>query len=109
MSDSSEDLAQPDDNERAALIERLKRTFDLLSPADLAALRGVDERTLAVERSQGCGPDYVKLGRAVYYRGADIKAWIDMKVQMADRSPQSSFARAPRCKTAEGRAALVRH
>ena len=86
MSDSSEDFPEPADQDRAALTERLKRTFDLLSPTDLAALRGVDERTLAVERSQGCGPDYVKLGRAVYYRGADIKAWIEMNVRAADRA-----------------------
>jgi hypothetical protein len=86
VSDSLEDFPQSTNRERTALAERLKQYFDLLSPADLAALRGVDERTLAVERSQGCGPDYVKLGRAVYYRGADIKNWIEMNVRITDRA-----------------------
>ena len=72
--------------EQAALTARLKREFDLLSPSDLAALRGVDERTLMVERSQGRGPDYVKLGRTVYYRGCDIRKWIELNVQATDRT-----------------------
>lgn len=72
--------------ETTELADRLKQSFDLLSPSDLAALRGVDERTLTVERSQGRGPDFVKLGRAVYYRGSDIRAWIELNVQATDRS-----------------------
>jgi hypothetical protein len=72
--------------EQTELTARLKREFDLLSPSDLAALRGVDERTLTVERSQGRGPDYVKLGRTVYYRGSDIRNWIELNVQATDRT-----------------------
>jgi hypothetical protein len=71
---------------QAELTARLKQEFDLLSPSDLAALRGVDERTLTVERSQGRGPDYVKLGRTVYYRGCDIRKWIELNVQATDRT-----------------------
>ena len=72
--------------EQAGVTARLKQEFDLLSPSDLAALRGVDERTLAVERSQGRGPDYVKLGRTVYYRGSDIRKWIELNIQTTDRT-----------------------
>jgi hypothetical protein len=72
--------------EQAALTARLKHEFDLLSPSDLAALRGVDERTLMVERSQGRGPDYVKLGRTVYYRGSDIRKWIELNIRTTDRT-----------------------
>jgi predicted DNA-binding transcriptional regulator AlpA len=65
--------------------ERLRDAFGLLSPADLSALIGVDERTLAVWRVQRRGPDFVKLGRAVFYRRADVNAWIQLNVSQTDR------------------------
>ena len=40
---------------------QLRTGFDLLSPADLAALLVIDERTLAVWRCQKRGPDFVSL------------------------------------------------
>jgi hypothetical protein len=65
--------------------ERLRDAFGLLSPADLSALIGVDERTLAVWRVQRRGPDFVKLGRAVFYRRADVDKWIELNVSPTDR------------------------
>jgi predicted DNA-binding transcriptional regulator AlpA len=65
--------------------EQLRDLFQLLSPADLAALIGVDERTLAVWRAQKRGPDFVKLGRAVFYRQTDVNAWIELNVSPTDR------------------------
>lgn len=70
--------------------ERLRDAFELLSPEDLARLIGVDERTLAVWRSQRRGPDYVKLGRAVFYRRADVKSWIELNVSPTDRVMMSA-------------------
>lgn len=35
------------------------------------------EQTLAAWRSQGRGPSYVKMGRRVLYRGADVLDWIE--------------------------------
>jgi predicted DNA-binding transcriptional regulator AlpA len=66
--------------------EQLRDAFGVLSPADLSALIGVDERTLAVWRAQRRGPDFVKLGRAVFYRRADILAWIELNVSPTDRA-----------------------
>jgi predicted DNA-binding transcriptional regulator AlpA len=66
--------------------ERLRDAFELLSPTDLAALIGVDERTLTVWRAQCRGPDFVKLGRAVFYRRADVNAWIELNVSPTDRA-----------------------
>ena len=68
--------------------ERLRDAFGLLSPADLSALIGVDERTLAVWRAQPQrkGPDFVKLGRAVFYRRADVDKWIELNVSLTDRT-----------------------
>jgi predicted DNA-binding transcriptional regulator AlpA len=66
--------------------EQLRDAFGLLSPADLSAMIGVDERTLAVWRVQRRGPDFVKLGRAVFYRRADVSAWVELNVSPTDRA-----------------------
>ena len=66
--------------------EQMRDAFQLLSPADLSALLEVDERTLAVWRVQRRGPDFVKLGRTVFYRRADILAWIELNVNPTDRA-----------------------
>jgi predicted DNA-binding transcriptional regulator AlpA len=65
--------------------EKLRDTFALLSEADLSALIGVDPRTLTVWRCQKRGPDVVKLGRAIFYRRADVDAWIALNVAQMDR------------------------
>jgi hypothetical protein len=65
---------------------QLRTGFSLLSPADLAALLALDERTLAVWRSQKRGPDFVKLGRAVFYRREDVATWIGLNVVNTDRA-----------------------
>jgi hypothetical protein len=66
--------------------DTLRATFGVLTPGDLATLTGKDERTLAVWRGRNCGPDYVKLGRAVFYRREDVQAWIALNVMPADRA-----------------------
>jgi predicted DNA-binding transcriptional regulator AlpA len=65
---------------------QLRDLFQLISPADLSALIGVDERTLAAWRTQRRGPDFVKLGRAVFYRRADVTAWIELNINQTDRA-----------------------
>jgi hypothetical protein len=48
-----------------------------LIPSDGAAAQlDVQPQTLASWRTQGRGPDFVKVGRAVFYRKADIAAWL---------------------------------
>lgn len=71
---------QPDDDADASRPEQLRDTFALLSPEELAALLNVDDRTLAFWRSKKRGPAAVKLGRAVFYRRADVAAWIAQNV-----------------------------
>jgi hypothetical protein len=65
--------------------EHLRDRFELLSPTDLGLLIGVDERTLAVWRCQGRGPDYARLGRSIFYRRADVQTWIDLNITQTDR------------------------
>jgi DNA-binding transcriptional regulator YiaG len=66
--------------------EKLRNALGLLSPPDLASLLGVDERTLAAWRVQRRGPDFVKLGRSVFYRRPDVSKWIDLNVSPTDRA-----------------------
>lgn len=49
----------------------------LIDPPALAAELGVPEATLAQWRYRSVGPAYVKVGRHVRYRRADIDAWLD--------------------------------
>jgi hypothetical protein len=41
---------------------------------------GTTDQSWAALRHKGTGPPYVKLGRKVYYRRADVQAWIDSNV-----------------------------
>lgn len=66
--------------------QQLRDSFDLISPSDLAALLDLDERTLAVWRSQRRGPDFVKLGRTVFYRREDVSDWISLNTMQTDRA-----------------------
>ena len=81
-----DDLPSPFDEVETGRPEQLRDTFALLSPADLASLLNVDDRTLAFWRSQKRGPAVVKLGRAVFYRRTDVDAWIAQNVAPMERS-----------------------
>jgi hypothetical protein len=74
----------------SARVEKLRDSFGLLSPSDLATLIGRDERTLAVWRSQKRGPDWVALGRSIFYTRAAVETWISMNVTLADRTATGS-------------------
>jgi hypothetical protein len=81
----------PDDtasavNDNRPRAERLRDSFGILEPADLAVLLGVDERTLATWRARKSGPDFVKLGRAVFYRRQDVEDWMALNVTSTDRA-----------------------
>ena len=46
------------------------------SPADVAEYLQLPEKTLAEWRSRGIGPQYMRVGRYVRYRWADVEAWL---------------------------------
>ena len=52
----------------------------LLTQGEAARLLRLSERTLERLRLQGGGPLYVKAGRAVRYREADLEAWITARI-----------------------------
>jgi len=54
----------------------LRGVVGLITPAELALAIGVAEQTLSGWRSAGTGPNFVKLGKGVFYRLFDIQTWI---------------------------------
>jgi predicted DNA-binding transcriptional regulator AlpA len=52
----------------------------LLTQRDAATLLCLSQRTLERLRVTGAGPRYVKAGRSVRYREADLEAWIAARV-----------------------------
>jgi predicted DNA-binding transcriptional regulator AlpA len=53
----------------------------LLTPDEAAAWLRSSERTLERWRGEGAGPRFVRLGRRVVYRLADLETWIDRQTQ----------------------------
>ena len=53
-----------------------------LTPEDLIAnYPGTTRQTWAQKRYDGSGPAYFKVGRRVYYRPEDVKAWENSQVR----------------------------
>jgi len=50
---------------------------DLLTPAAVSRETNVSLATLSTWRCRGGGPRFVKLGKRVAYRRADLEAWIN--------------------------------
>lgn len=50
-----------------------------LSPADLARRQQVSPHTIYRWRRTGTGPPYMRIGRHVRYRMADVTAWEDAR------------------------------
>ena len=51
-----------------------------MATADAAAFLGLSTSTLEKMRSEGRGPRYVKLGGRVFYRRADLDAYVQSAV-----------------------------
>ena len=49
----------------------------LLSTRDVSEITGLKEVHLRQLRLNGGGPRFVKIGRLVKYKPADVRAWID--------------------------------
>lgn len=50
---------------------------DLLSPNDAARVLGVTEAALSRFRHEHRGPIFVRVGKLVRYREADLAAWLE--------------------------------
>lgn len=67
------------------MTENLRREFALLTEEELAQILHLSPNTLQVWRVEGKGPKFVKLGKGVFYRDADVFDWID--AQASDEKP----------------------
>ena len=50
---------------------------DLLTSTELARLLSVSVRKLERDRQEGTGVPYIKFGRRVLYRGADVEGYLE--------------------------------
>lgn len=53
----------------------------MLTPAELGAMLHKTPAALAQWRYMGVGPRFVKIGRAVRYREADVTTWLDAQTR----------------------------
>lgn len=56
-----------------------KHIETLLRPDDAAQELRIQPTTLAKMRAEGRGPAFVKVGRRVLYRVADLNSWLDKR------------------------------
>jgi predicted DNA-binding transcriptional regulator AlpA len=66
--------------------DQLRGRLGLLLEAELAVTLGVRIETLRVWRTRKIGPNFVKLGKAVFYRLADIETWVANQVVITKKS-----------------------
>lgn len=64
----------------------METNTDLMDPLETSQLISVAQGTLAVWRSTGrYDLPYVKVGRLVRYRRADIEAWLDRRKNVSSK------------------------
>lgn len=51
--------------------------MELLTDKLLEAETGISAETWRWKRGRGEGPAFIKIGRRVYYKRADVEAWFD--------------------------------
>jgi excisionase family DNA binding protein len=59
----------------------------LLTQRQAAAVLGLSERTVERMRVAGNGPRFVRMGRSIRYRPADIENWIASRVVSSTSEP----------------------
>jgi len=56
---------------------------DFLNTRQAAKLVGLAPNTLEIWRLRGCGPKYIKFGRAVRYRLTDLESYIQAQTRQS--------------------------
>jgi hypothetical protein len=62
---------------------------NLLSPEEVAAALRVSLRKLQDWRANGTGPEFVRLGRNIFYPAGSLTAWLSARTTSANTSIQS--------------------
>ena len=63
-------------------------TEDLLTQARLAKRWDIQSSTLRIWRWNGNGPQYVKIGRKIFYRLEDVKIFEQQKIRRNTSAPE---------------------
>ena len=53
----------------------------LIAAAQVPKYLGIQRQTLARWRHEGFGPQWVRMGRRIFYRSSDLRAWIESRVR----------------------------
>lgn len=53
----------------------------LVTAEQYAEWRGITTGAAAAERYNGTGPQFVKIGRRVYYRVTDVNEWLEQNLR----------------------------
>lgn len=61
-------------------IALIPQSPEMLTREQAARYLGLQVQTLSVWACRGCGPKFVKLGRAVRYRKSDLDAYVESRV-----------------------------
>jgi predicted DNA-binding transcriptional regulator AlpA len=69
---------------------------DLLNPPQAAHCLNKSEQWLALGRSRGYGPPFVRLGRTVRYRRRDLVAWLESRLHHSTAEYDTQGAGRPR-------------
>jgi excisionase family DNA binding protein len=70
----------------------------LLDQSQVGDLLGLSVRTIERLRATGAGPVFVKVGRSVRYRAADVAEWVESctRTSTSETPSPSTVARPPR-------------
>jgi predicted DNA-binding transcriptional regulator AlpA len=77
-------------NGGVAMAEISNNPTGLLTTVQAAGVLGFNPSFLAKARLTGTGPRFLKIGKAVRYRRADIDAWLADKTRVSTSDPANS-------------------
>ncbi len=72
-------------DQETARAATLRSVLDIFTEDELAEILDVKTQTLAAWRADSKGPDYVKLGKSIFYRKQDVLDWINANVVLTRR------------------------
>ncbi len=71
----------------------LRREIGLYTDDELAVILNIKQATLTQWRVWRTGPDYVKLGKSVFYRRIDLEKWIERNVVVTEQGAPTDDGR----------------
>jgi predicted DNA-binding transcriptional regulator AlpA len=75
--------------------EHFRDVLGIMTIDELSAALDITKETLARWRVSGQGPYYTKLGKSVFYRRADVRAWINQSTLPPAPLPHNTNALKP--------------